>query len=44
MLLRGQIEQTGVFPPEVLDREAIEIFLAGIKEYGIEVGKKVSTG
>jgi saccharopine dehydrogenase-like NADP-dependent oxidoreductase len=43
MLLRGQIKETGVFPPEVLDPNAIDIFLAGIKAYGIDVVKKVNT-
>jgi saccharopine dehydrogenase-like NADP-dependent oxidoreductase len=43
MLLRGQIKETGVVPPEVLDPDEIEIFLAGIKGYGIEAVKKVNT-
>jgi len=42
MLLRGQITETGVFPPEVLDPDQIEIFLAGIKAYGIDVVKQVN--
>jgi hypothetical protein len=41
MLLRGQIKETGVFPPEVLGPDAIGIFLEGIKAYGIDVVKKV---
>jgi saccharopine dehydrogenase-like NADP-dependent oxidoreductase len=41
MMLRGQIKETGVFPPEVLDADAIGIFLEGIKAYGIDVVKKV---
>ena len=41
MLLRGQIKETCVFPPEVLDADAIGIFLEGIKTYGIDVVKKV---
>jgi saccharopine dehydrogenase (NAD+, L-lysine-forming) len=43
MLLRGQIEETGVFPPEVLDPDEIDIFLEGIRAYGIEAVKKVNT-
>jgi len=41
MMLRGQIKETGVFPPEVLDADAIDIFIEGIKAYGIDVVKKV---
>jgi hypothetical protein len=37
MLLRGQIKETGVFPPEVLDPDAIDILLEGIKVYGIDL-------
>jgi saccharopine dehydrogenase (NAD+, L-lysine-forming) len=37
MLLRGQVKHTGVFPPEVFDREEIEIFYRGILEWGIRV-------
>jgi saccharopine dehydrogenase-like NADP-dependent oxidoreductase len=40
MMLRGQIKDTGVFPPEVLDSDAIDIFLEGIKAYGIDVVRK----
>jgi len=42
MLLRDQVHQTGVFPPEVFDSAQIEIFLAGIQAYGIEVVKQVT--
>ncbi|MBW2541837.1 MAG: saccharopine dehydrogenase NADP-binding domain-containing protein [Deltaproteobacteria bacterium] len=42
MLLRGQIKATGVFPPEVLDPDEIEIFLEGIKANGIDVIEKVN--
>jgi hypothetical protein len=41
MVLRGQIKETGVFPPEVPNADAIGIFLEGIKAYGIDVVKKV---
>ncbi len=43
MLLRGQIKQTGVFPPEVLDPDEIDIFIEGVKAYGIDVIEKVNT-
>ena len=43
MLLRGQIKETGVFPPEVLDPDEIDIFIEGIKANGIDVIKKVNT-
>ena len=36
----AQIKDTGVFPPEVLDSDAIDIFLEGIKAYGIDVVRK----
>jgi len=37
MLLRGQVRHTGVFPPEVFDREEISLFYRGLKEWGITV-------
>jgi saccharopine dehydrogenase-like NADP-dependent oxidoreductase len=40
MLMRGQVKHTGVFPPEVFDREEIEIFYRGIREWGIGVIKQ----
>jgi saccharopine dehydrogenase-like NADP-dependent oxidoreductase len=43
MLLRGQVDHTGVFPPEVFTREEIEIFYKGIKEWGITVTKRLET-
>jgi saccharopine dehydrogenase-like NADP-dependent oxidoreductase len=43
MMLRGQIKETGVFPPEVLDPAEIDIFIEGIKANGIDVIKKVNT-
>jgi hypothetical protein len=43
MMLRGQVKETGVFPPEVFDPEEIEIFIEGIKANGIDVVKKVNT-
>jgi saccharopine dehydrogenase (NAD+, L-lysine-forming) len=43
MLLRGQVKHTGVFPPEVFDREQIDIFYSGIREWGIRVIKQSRT-
>jgi saccharopine dehydrogenase (NAD+, L-lysine-forming) len=40
MLLRDQVKHTGVFPPEVFDREEIAIFYSGIREWGIRVIKQ----
>jgi hypothetical protein len=40
MLLRDQVKHTGVFPPEVFDRNEIEIFYRGIREWGIRVIKQ----
>jgi len=40
MLLRDQVKHTGVFPPEVFDREEIGIFYRGIREWGIRVIKQ----
>jgi saccharopine dehydrogenase-like NADP-dependent oxidoreductase len=41
MMLRGQVEHTGVFPPEVFTREELQTFYQGIKEWGITVHKQV---
>jgi saccharopine dehydrogenase (NAD+, L-lysine-forming) len=43
MMLRGQVRHTGVFPPEVFDREEISSFYAGIREWGITVTRQVET-
>lgn len=40
MLLRNQVKHKGVFPPEVFDREEIDIFYGGIREWGIRVIKQ----
>jgi len=37
MLLRGQINHTGVFPCEVLDKEERDIFFAGVKAWDINI-------
>ena len=39
-MLRDQVKHTGVFPPEVFDREEIETFHRGIGEWGIRVIKQ----
>lgn len=41
MLLRGQVRRTGVFPPEVFDREQIALFYRGLKEWGITVTRQL---
>jgi saccharopine dehydrogenase-like NADP-dependent oxidoreductase len=41
MLLRGQVDHTGVFPPEIFSRKEMEIFYEGIAEWGITVVKQV---
>ncbi|UCF99386.1 MAG: saccharopine dehydrogenase NADP-binding domain-containing protein [Spirochaetaceae bacterium] len=41
MLLRSQVKHTGVFPPEVFDREEIQIFYRAIQEWGIRVIKQI---
>jgi len=40
MLLCSQVKHTGVFPPEVFDREEIDTFYRGIREWGIRVIKQ----
>jgi hypothetical protein len=42
MMLRGQVDHTGVFPPEVFTRKEVEIFYQGIKEWGITVQKQTT--
>ena len=37
MMLRDQVDHTGVFPPEVFTAEEVSVFLKGIKEWGITV-------
>ena len=41
MLLRDQVGHTGIFPPEVFNREERTIFFNGIKEWGVKVHKQV---
>ncbi|RKX82775.1 MAG: hypothetical protein DRP57_09225 [Spirochaetes bacterium] len=40
MMLRGEINHRGVFPPEVLDNKERNIFLQEIKKWQIEVVKQ----
>jgi hypothetical protein len=39
-MLRGQIKDTGVFRPEALDSDAIDILPEGIRAYGVDVVRK----
>lgn len=43
MILRGQLNRTGVFPCEVLNREEREIFFNGIKEWQVTIHKQVTS-
>jgi len=41
MMLRGQVKHTGVFPPEVFNKEEREIYFKIMKEWGIKIHKRV---
>lgn len=41
MMLRGQVNHAGVFPPEVFDREERGIYFKIMNEWGIKIHKKV---
>ena len=41
MMLRGQINHTGVFPPEVFDKEEREVYFKIMNEWGIKIHKRV---
>ncbi len=41
MMLRGQVKHTGVFPPEVFDKEERGIYFKIMNEWGIKIHKKV---
>ena len=41
MMLRGQINHTGVFPPEVFDKEEREVYFRIMNEWGIKIHKRV---
>ena len=43
MILRGQIERTGVFPCEVLNEAERKLFFEGIKEWDVLVHKQVTS-
>jgi saccharopine dehydrogenase (NAD+, L-lysine-forming) len=43
LLLRGQIDRTGVFPPEMLELEVREQYLSGAAELGITIDEIVTT-
>lgn len=43
MMLRDQVKHTGVFPPEVFDRQEVDLLYQGIKEWGITVIKQTET-
>jgi saccharopine dehydrogenase-like NADP-dependent oxidoreductase len=42
MILRGQIQRTGVFPCEVLDATERKVFFEGIKEWDVVIHKQVT--
>jgi saccharopine dehydrogenase-like NADP-dependent oxidoreductase len=42
MLLRGQIDHTGVFPCEVLDKHEREIFFAGVNAWDVKIHTQVT--
>lgn len=41
MLLRGQVNHTGIFPPEVFDKEERKIYFKEMNDRGIKIHKKV---
>ncbi len=43
MMLRRQVDHTGVFPPEVFTRKEVEIVYQGIQEWGITVHKETKS-
>ena len=43
MILRGQLNRTGVFPCETLDETERKLFFEGIKEWDVLVHKQVTT-
>lgn len=43
MILRGQIERTGVFPCEVLNKDERKLFFQGIREWNITIHKQVTS-
>ncbi len=43
MMLRGQVKHTGIFPPEVFDREEREIFFKLMNEWDIKIHMRKHT-
>jgi len=41
MMLRGQVNHTGIFPPEVFDKEEREVYFRIMNEWGIKIHKRV---
>ena len=41
MMLRGQVNHTGIFPPEVFDKEEREVYFGIMNEWGIKIHKRV---
>ncbi|MCD6390763.1 MAG: saccharopine dehydrogenase NADP-binding domain-containing protein [Dehalococcoidia bacterium] len=40
MMLRGQVKHTGIFPPEVFDKEERMIYFKVMREWGIKIHKR----
>jgi len=40
MMLRGQVKHTGVFPPDVFDKEERMIYSKAMREWGIKIHKR----
>jgi len=43
MMLRGQVNHTGVFPPEVFNKEERETYFKTMREWGIKIHKRAET-
>lgn len=43
MMLRGQVNHTGVFPPEVFNKGERDIYYKTAKEWDIKIHKEVET-
>ena len=41
MMLRGQVNHTGIFPPEVFDKEERKIYFKAMREWDIKIHKRV---
>jgi len=40
MMLRGQVKHTGIFPPDVFDKEERMIYFEAMREWGIKIHKR----